>query len=66
MGSPPDEEGRGNNDGPQHKVTIPHPFAVGRYEVTIDEWDACVVDGGCNEYKPTDMGRGRRPAININ
>ena len=52
MGSPPDEEGRGNNDGPQHKVTIPHPFAVGRYEVTIDEWDACVVDGGCNGYKP--------------
>ena len=59
MGSPPDEEGRESNDGPQHEVTIPHPFAVDRYEVTFDELDARMVDGGCNGYKPTDMGWGR-------
>jgi formylglycine-generating enzyme required for sulfatase activity len=52
---------------PQHQVTIGEPFGVGRYEVTFDEWDACVKGGGCNDYKPSDQGwgRGRRPVINV-
>jgi formylglycine-generating enzyme required for sulfatase activity len=35
--------------------------------VTFDDWDACVADGGCNGYKPSDQGwgRGRRPVINV-
>jgi formylglycine-generating enzyme required for sulfatase activity len=47
-------------------VTIPRPFAVGRYEVTFAEWDACVADGGC-EHKPDDQGWGRddRPVIKV-
>ena len=53
---------------PYHPVTIAEPFAVGRYEVTFDEWDACVAEGGCNGYRPGDKkwGRGRRPVINVN
>ena len=47
MGSPPSEEGRDDNEGPQHSVTIPVPFAVGVYEVTFAEWNACVAAGGC-------------------
>ena len=56
------------SEWPQHKVTIPRPFAVGRFAVTFDEWDACVSDGGCNGYKPQDDGWGRdkRPVINVN
>jgi formylglycine-generating enzyme required for sulfatase activity len=52
---------------PQTKVTIGKHFAVGRYAVTFDEWDACVADGGCNGYKPGDenWGRGKRPVINV-
>ena len=52
---------------PQHMVTIARPFAVGRFEVTFDEWDACVANGGCHGYKPPDegWGRGRRPVINV-
>ena len=67
MGSPPDADGRWN-ERPYHPVTIAQPFAVGRYEVTFDEWDACVAEGGCNCYEPEDenWGRGRRPAINVN
>jgi formylglycine-generating enzyme required for sulfatase activity len=67
MGSPDDELGRGRNEGPQHKVTFAHRFAVGRFSVTFDEWDACVADGGCNRYLPSDQGwgRGRRPVINV-
>ena len=43
------------------------PFAVGVYEVTFEEWDACVTDNGCGWYRPSDegWGRGRRPVINV-
>ena len=43
------------------------PFAVGVYEVTFEEWDACVSGGGCRRYRPDDegWGRGRRPVINV-
>ena len=39
---PASEEGRSDDEGPQHRVTIDYPFAVGVYEVTFDEWEACV------------------------
>ena len=38
MGSPPSEEGRDNDEGPQHRVTIAEPFAVGVHEVTRGEF----------------------------
>jgi formylglycine-generating enzyme required for sulfatase activity len=67
MGSPADEPGRNSQEGPQHRVTISREFAVGRFAVTFNEWDACVADGGCNGYHPEDegWGRGRRPVINV-
>ena len=68
MGSPESEKGRGSDEGPQHRVTIPAPFAAGVYEVTFEEWDACVADGGCGGYRPRDdygWGRGRRPVIEV-
>ncbi len=67
MGSPASEPERYDDEGPQHKVTIPKPFAVGRFAVTFAEWDACVADGGCGGYKPSDQGWGRddRPVINV-
>ena len=67
MGSPESEGGRNRTEGPQHRVTIPAPFAVGAYEVTFEEWDACVSDGGCGGYRPNDngWGRGRRPVIHV-
>ncbi len=52
------------NEYPVHTVHIP-AFAVGKYEVTFAEWDACVTDGVC--YKASDeWGRGRQPVINVN
>jgi formylglycine-generating enzyme required for sulfatase activity len=66
MGSPESERGRGKDEGPQRKVTIQQPFAVGRFEVTFAQWDACVAEGGCT-HKPGDesWGRGKRPVINV-
>src|SRR5882724_8085597 len=67
MGAPENEVGRRNDEGPQHTVTFAKPFAVGRFSVAFDQWDACVSDSGCNGYRPADegWGRGRRPAINV-
>jgi formylglycine-generating enzyme required for sulfatase activity len=51
---------------PVREVTIGKPFYIGRREVTFDEWDACLADGGC-QYRPGDRGQGRgmRPAIDL-
>lgn len=64
MGSPPSEMYRGAEA--QHRVRIP-AFAIGKFEVTFDEWDACVADGGCNGLKLDDhgWGRGRRPVVGV-
>ena len=59
MGSPEAEEGRRSNEGPVHRVTIGEAFALGVYEVTFAEWDACVEDGGCDGYRPKPRFFGR-------
>ena len=68
MGSPSHEEDRDDDEGPVHQVTIERSFAVGVYEVTFGEWEACVRGGGCNGYRPDDegWGRERRPVIYVN
>ena len=50
-----------------HRVTIGYRLAVGVYEVTFSEWDACVDAGGCGGHRPEDegWGRGSRPVINV-
>ena len=67
MGSPESEEGHIDDEEPVHRVTIARSFAVGVYEVTFGEWDACVSGGGCGGYRPPDegWGRGRRPVIYV-
>jgi len=51
---------------PRPVVTIRYMLAVGRFEVTFAEWDACVVAGGCRR-RPHDAGwgRGSQPVINV-
>ncbi len=56
MGSPSWEAGR-HADERQRRVTIEDSFAVGIYEVTFAEWDACAAAGG--------WGRGRQPVIDV-
>ena len=66
MGSPDNEEGR-DSDETRRQVRIGTPFAVGVYEVTFAEWDACFAGGGCGGYRPGDAGwdRGERPVLNV-
>jgi formylglycine-generating enzyme required for sulfatase activity len=68
MGSPESEAERRSAEGPQRRVTIAKPFAVGKFEVTFAEWDACVAGRGCQSNRsPSDEGWGkdRRPVINV-
>lgn len=53
------------DEKPVHKVTL-SAFAMSATEVTFDQWDACVADGGCLHY-PDDKGwgRGNRPVMNV-
>lgn len=46
MGSPDGEEGRTDGEGPQHRVTIAKPFAVGRFAVTRGEFSAFIGETG--------------------
>ncbi len=66
MGSPKGEPQRSDDEGPQHRVTIPKPFAVGKFAVTFAEWDACAAAYRCS-HRPMDLGWGRadRPVINV-
>jgi formylglycine-generating enzyme required for sulfatase activity len=46
MGSPENEKGRSEDEGPQRTVKIAKPFAVGKLEVTRDQFEAFVTASG--------------------
>jgi formylglycine-generating enzyme required for sulfatase activity len=53
-------------EGPVRTVTIAQPFAIGRFEVTFAEWDACVADKACSHSPPDHgWGRERRPVVGV-
>ncbi|MBX9637851.1 SUMF1/EgtB/PvdO family nonheme iron enzyme [Nitrosomonas sp.] len=65
MGSPQDEHGRTEREGPQHEVIIAQPFALGVYAVTFSEYDRfCEATG---KETPSDYGwrRENRPVIGV-
>ena len=66
MGAPAGEEGSTSAERPQHIVHFSSPFAVGRFAVTFDEWEACVSAHGCS-HRPSDhgWGRGKQPVIDL-
>jgi formylglycine-generating enzyme required for sulfatase activity len=81
MGSPATEANRRDNEA-QQKVTFARPFAVGRTEITWDQWEACVRDRACDgmaieqalrikedgtpNTEFVDWGRGTRPVVGVN
>lgn len=64
IGSPPDEQGRRMDEGPQKDVSMSE-FAIGTYEVTFAEYDAFVE--ATERKSPSDVGRGRgnKPVVNV-
>ncbi|MFC0401480.1 SUMF1/EgtB/PvdO family nonheme iron enzyme [Paraburkholderia rhizosphaerae] len=48
MGSNSDDP----SEKPPHRVTISAPFAIGKYEVTVEQWNACADANGCPRLSP--------------
>ena len=65
MGSSASEEGRGDEEGPQHEVRITRPFALGRYAVTFEEYDRFCEETRRDLSGDKGWGRGRRPVVNV-
>jgi formylglycine-generating enzyme required for sulfatase activity len=69
IGSPKEETGRSQDEGPQLEVTVLR-FAVGRDPVTFEVWDAykCVTGGDCNKDAPGAerwADRANLPVVNV-
>ncbi len=70
---PPGRFLMGSDDGdsderPVREVTLNYRLAVGKFEVTFDDWQACADLGGCGANPtPADEGWGRndRPVIDV-
>lgn len=63
MGSP---KGEGFDDErPQHLVVLDRRIAVGKFEVTWDEFNLCHWDGPCPLPDDDGFGGGRRPVTNV-
>jgi formylglycine-generating enzyme required for sulfatase activity len=65
MGSPAGETDHYDNEDPLHRVAIPRPLAVSKFEITFEQWDACVALGNCPQVSESNMGRGMQPVINV-
>ena len=67
MGSPSTETGRLANEGPTRTVTISKRIAMGRYEVTFDDYKRFTDDSTTTQTLPADAGwgRGTRPVIRV-
>ena len=65
MGSPDNEAGRETDESPQHKVTLSKPFAIGKYEVTFEQYDQFAQATSRELPKDSGWGRGKRPVINV-
>jgi formylglycine-generating enzyme required for sulfatase activity len=65
MGSPDSDKEAYTDERPQHEVTISKPYAMGRYEVTFEEYDRFAERTWGGLPDDGDWGRGKRPVINV-
>ena len=66
MGAAEGEKAASADEYPQHEVTIPAPFTLGRTPVTFAQWDATIAAGAkLPKLNDEGWGRGARPVINV-
>jgi len=61
MGSNSDDP----SEKPVHHVTIGAPFAIGKYEVTVEQWNACVAANACPKLTPETNANKAAPARDL-
>ena len=65
MGSPDQEAGRSNDEGPRTEVTISRGFWVGTYPVTQEEWKAAAEDASGLNAEPSYFRGDRLPVEQV-
>jgi Sulfatase-modifying factor enzyme 1 len=65
MGSGDDDSEAYPAEKPRHGVVIGKPFAIGKYEVTFEEYDQFALAAGRPLPPDKGWGRGQRPVINV-
>lgn len=53
------------SERPPHPVSIGESFAIGKYEVTAEQWSACVAAGGCPHIATNTGVPGNSPARDV-
>ena len=53
------------SEKPAHKVRISQPFAIGKYEVTVAQWKACVKAGACKKVSDKIMSSDNVPVRDV-
>jgi formylglycine-generating enzyme required for sulfatase activity len=61
MGSSTDDP----SEKPVHHVSIGAPFAIGKYEVTVEQWNACVAANACQKATPESNTNKAAPARDL-
>ncbi|MCG2579168.1 SUMF1/EgtB/PvdO family nonheme iron enzyme [Dechloromonas sp. XY25] len=61
MGSNTDDP----SERPAHRVSIAESFAIGKYEVTAEQWNACTAAGACPRIETIANVPGNSPASDI-
>jgi formylglycine-generating enzyme required for sulfatase activity len=68
MGAPEGEEGRSNDEGPQHPVTIAEPFFMAKYPITQAQWRVVAAMGQVERelaLEPSNFKGDNRPVETI-
>jgi len=47
MGSPKEESGHQSNEEPMHQVTFAKGFFIAKYEIVVEQYEACMANGKC-------------------
>jgi len=53
------------SEKPPHHVTISAPFAIARYEVTVEQWNACADANGCPKLSSENSSVKNAPARDL-
>lgn len=53
------------SERPAHKVSIGEPFAIGKYEVTTEQWNACVDAAVCQRVSTDASRAGNSPVRDV-
>jgi formylglycine-generating enzyme required for sulfatase activity len=53
------------SEKPAHRVTIVAPFAIGKYEVTVQQWTACTTAGACQKATAASNANANAPVRDV-